>query len=308
MAWGTGQGEDAARSRRLIFSRKGFDSGYGGKPSPILPDGTLVSLPIPEPGGTVRYSQCRTLTGESYLDLLRRLGIARLRDPSQPAGEQWLAVDDDPAVHLDPDLSVAALSRPPDWRPVFGQVGASQTHLSRSGVGPGDIFLFFGWFAPVDEVAGRLRYRGRREQCQVVFGWLEIGSVVSVLTGSVPAWAEQHPHVRDRHLSRYRLHNTLYVASAASSLVPGLAGGGVFSWNPALKLTKPGSTPSVWQLPRCFHPDYTPAGTLTHHALSAWDLNDDHAVLRSARIGQEFVITMTPEIEAWVRDVIAIGA
>ncbi|MEO0853818.1 MAG: hypothetical protein AAFY15_10000, partial [Cyanobacteria bacterium J06648_11] len=31
----------------VIFSRKGFDSGYGGVPSPILPDGRLVSLPIP---------------------------------------------------------------------------------------------------------------------------------------------------------------------------------------------------------------------------------------------------------------------
>ena len=32
---------------RVILSRKGFDSQYGGMPSPILPDGTLLSLPIP---------------------------------------------------------------------------------------------------------------------------------------------------------------------------------------------------------------------------------------------------------------------
>jgi len=32
---------------KLILSRKGFDSTYGGYPSPILPDGTLLSLPIP---------------------------------------------------------------------------------------------------------------------------------------------------------------------------------------------------------------------------------------------------------------------
>lgn len=32
---------------KLILSRKGFDSGYGGMPSPILPDGRLVPLPIP---------------------------------------------------------------------------------------------------------------------------------------------------------------------------------------------------------------------------------------------------------------------
>ena len=32
---------------KVILSRKGFDSSNGGCPSPILPDGTLLSLPIP---------------------------------------------------------------------------------------------------------------------------------------------------------------------------------------------------------------------------------------------------------------------
>jgi len=32
---------------KVALSRKGFDSGYGGCPSPILPDGTILSLPIP---------------------------------------------------------------------------------------------------------------------------------------------------------------------------------------------------------------------------------------------------------------------
>ncbi|RIE11762.1 hypothetical protein SMC3_08215 [Candidatus Cryosericum hinesii] len=32
---------------RVILSRKGFDSGYGGWASPILPDGRMLSLPIP---------------------------------------------------------------------------------------------------------------------------------------------------------------------------------------------------------------------------------------------------------------------
>lgn len=29
---------------KVILSRKGFDSGYGGFSSPVLPDGTLLSL------------------------------------------------------------------------------------------------------------------------------------------------------------------------------------------------------------------------------------------------------------------------
>lgn len=33
---------------KLVLSRKGFDSSYGGMPSPILLDGQLVPLPIPD--------------------------------------------------------------------------------------------------------------------------------------------------------------------------------------------------------------------------------------------------------------------
>jgi Nucleotide modification associated domain 3 len=32
---------------KLILSRKGFDSSHGGGPSPIRPDGRLLSFPIP---------------------------------------------------------------------------------------------------------------------------------------------------------------------------------------------------------------------------------------------------------------------
>ena len=33
---------------KIILSRKGFDSTAGGKPSPIFPDGSIFSLPIPQ--------------------------------------------------------------------------------------------------------------------------------------------------------------------------------------------------------------------------------------------------------------------
>ena len=32
---------------KIVLSRKGFDSQYGKQASPILPDGTLLSFPIP---------------------------------------------------------------------------------------------------------------------------------------------------------------------------------------------------------------------------------------------------------------------
>ena len=41
---------------KIILSRKGFDSGNGGQPSPILPDGTLLSMPIPSNDSDNTYS------------------------------------------------------------------------------------------------------------------------------------------------------------------------------------------------------------------------------------------------------------
>ncbi len=40
---------------KLILSRKGSDSKYGRMPSPILPDGTLLSLPIPSADSDIGY-------------------------------------------------------------------------------------------------------------------------------------------------------------------------------------------------------------------------------------------------------------
>lgn len=40
---------------KLVLSRKGFDSSYGGWPSPILEDGRMIPLPIPYPRSPHRY-------------------------------------------------------------------------------------------------------------------------------------------------------------------------------------------------------------------------------------------------------------
>src|SRR2546421_253160 len=68
----------------------------------------------------------------SYLDLLRELGL-----PVPEAGR---------GAHLDPDLVEHVVPRLEGWRAMFGQVGASQTHLDNNGVDVGDVFLFFGLF------------------------------------------------------------------------------------------------------------------------------------------------------------------
>ena len=42
---------------KVILSRKGMDSTSGGMASPILPDGTLLSLPIPDKTARTTYKK-----------------------------------------------------------------------------------------------------------------------------------------------------------------------------------------------------------------------------------------------------------
>lgn len=131
---------------RIVLSRKGFDSVNGGKPSPILPDGTLFSLPIPDATETsgITYADINLCRGESIGTIVEDLTN--------------LCVRQNQFAHLDPDLRRAAYPRISGWRPLFGQAGGDQTHLTLQGVTLGDVFLFFGWFRQVEIAYRKYRY------------------------------------------------------------------------------------------------------------------------------------------------------
>ena len=54
---------------KIILSRKGFDSSSGKQPNPIMPDGTLLSLPIPDEAGNNEYSSL-FWNGKSFYDII----------------------------------------------------------------------------------------------------------------------------------------------------------------------------------------------------------------------------------------------
>ena len=111
---------------KIILSRKGFDSSSGGKPSPIFPDGRLVSLPIPDAQSPIYYDNIRWQEynlGSIVSDLTHGKIL-----PEHPA-------------HLDPDINIENLKRDSKWKPIFGQTGASQGHLRNCNIQNGDIFL-----------------------------------------------------------------------------------------------------------------------------------------------------------------------
>ncbi len=49
---------------------------------------------------------------------------------------------------------------------------AAQAVLEREGVGPGDLFLFFGWFRRVEVCGGVFRFVKGAPDVHVLWGWL----------------------------------------------------------------------------------------------------------------------------------------
>lgn len=282
---------------KLVLSRKGFDSQNGGMASPILPDGRLLPLPIPS-----RYDH-NTMADVSYLG---SNGAAILADLSH--GKCNLKT----RIHLDPDLERADGRHFPGWRPLFGQAGAAQGHLRKQGVGVGDVFLFFGWFRSVEQDAGKWRYVPTAPDLHILFGWIEVGEVIPILTGREAAltrmpWIADHPHMSSGHYNAVSL-NTLYVAARQSKWLSSSSGGGRFRrYDNALRLTVSNSDKrSLWSLPAWFMPGDSRRLMSYHSNLKLWTLDGDLVRLQSVAKGQEFVLDMNyyPEAERWLSKLI----
>lgn len=275
---------------KLILSRKGFDSVAGKCASPIFEDGTMLSLPIPSRASSVCYADL-TLGGRPLGPLVGDLTRGRTRATY--------------GVHFDPDLDPPSLPRLPGWRGLFGQGGAAQSVLAREGVGPGDIFVYFGWFRRVEHVDGRFRFIRGAPNLHVVWGWLQVDHVIDIESAraDVPSWAAYHPHVaHGAHIT----NNTLYVATERLVLGGadvGLPGAGVLpKFVDRLQLTKPGATRSTWSLPTWFHPGVGRPALGLHGDPGRWVPADDHVALHSVGRGQEFVLDMAnyPEAVPWL--------
>ena len=278
---------------KLILSRKGFDSQSGGSPSPIFPNGTLYSLPIPHNPSEIAYGDLwhgDTNIGETVADLTcDRIGS---KDPA----------------HLDPDINHIAYPRQAGWQPLFGQSGAAQGHLDNQGVCIGDLFLFFGLFQKIEKISGRWRFVRDAPKQHILWGWLQIGKICRVdeLAQDELPWTRYHPH---RHPSRGKdSTNTLYMASCGLNLGgESIAqGAGCFlKSHERLVLTNPnGSGVTDWRLPRCFYPDNDKSPLTYHPKLHRWRHDDQYAYLQSASRGQEFVLDLDqyPDVTDWIME------
>lgn len=280
---------------KLILSRKAFDSGAGKVANPILDDGSMIPMPIPDKSSPIRYQEI-TVAGENLGTVAAQLTRGKTRA--------------DHFAHLDPDLSQSAYPREPGWKPLFGQQDAAQTVLAREGVGPGDLFLFFGWFRRVTRSSGQLRFITDAPDLHVIWGWLQVDEVIPVGGGSHPSWMNYHPHMVPGTRGR---NNTLYVARERLRLDGvdvDLPGAGTFNrFDDRLRLTKPGHNRSTWTLPSWFalEPPRPPLGY--HGDPQRWQADGKRVDLRSAARGQEFVLNTAwyPEAIPWAADLLQLS-
>lgn len=267
---------------KVVLSRKGFDSSIGGHASPILPDGKMVSLPIPSSHDTLRYEDVLTRAGMTCTQLLREL-----HSNADLTGK---------GAHLDPDLSASSLShRPRGWRPSLGQNNQAASHLQDQEVGLGDLFLFYGWFKRTIRSGDRLRFEADSSS-HTIFGYLEISEVYRTLNNmALPSWMSSHLHCALHRVNNR--HNMIYVATDRLSWNRSLPGAGLFDYSQRQVLTAPGRSRSKWSLDPAVFGD----ANISYHSANAWRAG----YFQSYSRGQEYVIQDTANVERWAQDLVS---
>lgn len=274
---------------KIILSRKGVDSSAGGFASPIFPDGSLLSIAIPDKRSPLCY---RDLEGPVEMGpLVKQLSNGRINGRH--------------AVHLDPDLSAGSIEREGNFQALFGQCGAAQSHLASFDIGPGDLFLFFGWFRDVEYINRRWRYVPGATNKHVIYGWLQVEKVIPVgqiSTDSKLRHLSYHPHCH----GEFSGANTIYSGCKNLSLKKQRSGAGVFSsYHQRQCLTAENRSRSIWQVPDWMHPQGRESALSYHTDLKRWTRlkAKDKVELKSAARGQEFVLSTDhyPEGVAWAK-------
>lgn len=272
---------------KIIFSRKGFDSSSGGCPSPLLPDGKLLSLPIPDKSSLIKYSQLhygKFNFGEIVSSLTKNKIMA------------------DYCVHLDPDIDSKYLPREKGWNPIFGQAGMSQSHLQKMGVEVGDIFLFFGLFRKIVINGISISWSPGSKPFHALWGWLQIGEIIKVdstIESKMP-WAKYHPHV----YNIARKNNCLYKSSKSlviSNKALSIPGAGTFNncYHKQILSSDDSNKVTCWSLPKWIYPSSNKKPLSFHSDLSRWCISDNTVLLQTVGRGQEFVLDCNDYVESY---------
>ena len=261
--------------KRIVLSRKGFDSVAGGVASPIFADEKIFSIPIPQKSPSPhKYSNLK-FNGLSGKEILKEASVKNV------------TISD--YCHYDPLLT--------EKIGIFGQASASQTELKKNNVNVGDIFLFFGWFK---------QYSKKGKDLHHLFGWLQIDKIIENQKEIIEYLKNidtKHPHGYG-DISRFT-NNTIYIAKK-KMVIPNkklsLKGFGLFkNTHSELILTEQRSSRSRWKLPDKYFSD---TKNLFLNRLKWKD--EKNCLVDCIGQGQEYILNAeeNPKIIDWVIELI----
>ena len=269
---------------KVVLSRKGFDSANGGMPSLIMPNGDLVSMPIPSPEDVCAYDQL-WYGGKTYRQILKELAPKKRFT----------------RCHLDPDIDGDRLiEKPCGWMPAFGQISASASYLINTvSLSPGDIFLFFGNFRRVEEIDGRYRFVRRTgdfyqdKPIQLIWGYLQVGEIITDAKEIVSRFP-WHPHAAKCRLRENS--NMLVVPRKYLSFSPTRSGCGLLRYDIRRVLTKRGENKATWK----FNKVYGPRNII----IAKQRRNMSATGVYYPGIWQELGLKDSPETTSWVKEIV----
>ena len=333
-------GKKEGEEMKVILSRKGFDSASGGYPSPILPNGTLLSMPIPSmryskkcspdskgtkwktwdnqefnqlsysdlslPNSTKQFFEEKNMSLTTYRDVLNEL----LPKGIKKQGGEFFSKECDWTCHFDPDLIPSVLQRHKDWCSLFGQASGSERHLQKNNIKEGDLFLFFGWFRRTHLIDGNLKFDlSDKQGVHLIYGYMQIDYKFSksINEEKAKSWMNYHPHFRNGLWNDE--FNAVYAGRKTLSWDENEPGSGVFYFNPELVLTdltsknNPKRNRSIWR-----HELFPKNLEITYHNPKKWveieTENGYRKYFQSTGRGQEFIISDSLKIFDWVESII----
>lgn len=275
--------------KKLILSRKGSDSKYGGFPSLITKEFNLISFPIPsnEHYDKVRYSNL-IYQNENYEAIIKKLNYKSKKAQNLNY------------CHHDPDLNPKTRDRSKSkFLPLFGQSESASGHLIKQNVGINSIFLFFGWFSDYKK-RNKSPTVNALNSIHAIFGYLEVKEVINLSNYmQYHSLNSDHPHLK--YFSEFGKNNLIFLGNEKLSLDPQYPGYGYLKLNSEdIILTDTKQNEKKFKR-TLWRNQILTNNSFTYHPSENFLKN---GYFQSASIGQEFVTDMTLENEEYVKNLI----
>lgn len=271
---------------KVILSRKGFDSENGGIPSAIMPNGDVVSFPIPSNNNAsfddLKYGE------RSYRaildDLAKKYG---LNEWPQPIA----------SCHVDPDLDKSRWMVPPrNWKPAFGPDYTVWHYLNETvGIHRNDIFLFFGTFHYLTtNIFGDFEFARKTgdfyhdSDLHLIWGYLQVGDVILDAERTLREYP-WHPHAGG---------DVLIIPRKTLSFAPSKPGCGILPFSKERVLTKVGQSKAYWKR----NPAYSEKNIIV--AKGRKNSSKDPQCIFYSGIWQELGLSECPSTEEWAKRMI----